>query len=391
VASVQGHPRRNAALTPFGLTGLLITLAVASFRPEAEASVPTWPCLFLGFFGALVNVPLRAGYLAAVPADARGNAMAVMNALIYLLTVLLALLLFGGVQAQVLPTPAAQLAVLAGVTGLGAILAWRLLFPQAVELLTAMTLVPMYRVRAHGPGKDRLPATGPLIVVANHSSYLDPFWLGKLYPGHLRPLMTSVFYDLPVVRWMMVHVVEAIRVPLGGGAHRPTDGAGELSPAQRLPELREAIAALRRGDCLLIFPEGQLRRKPDQYLRQFGQGIWHILRELPDTPVLPVWIEGGWGSWASYANGKPFKNKRPDWRRPIDVAFGEPAPLPADVLAQHRTTRTYLMRACLECRRHLGLEVPTSGASVAESAGPGEAEDLTASSGAAENAHENHT
>jgi hypothetical protein len=53
-----------------------------------------------------------------------------------------------------------------------------------------------------------------------------------------------------------------------------------------------------------------------------------------------------------------MKNKRPDWRRPIDVAVEKPQVIDPAVLADPLAARTWLMRACLECRRYLGLEVP---------------------------------
>ena len=80
----------------------------------------------------------------------------------------------------------------------------------------------------------------------------------------------------------------------------------------------------------------------------FGQGAWHILKELPQTPVVVCWIEGGWGSWASYRGGPPMKNKRLDFRRRIDIYVDEARPLDAAVLAGHHATRDHLRRACLE-------------------------------------------
>jgi hypothetical protein len=50
-----------------------------------------------------------------------------------------------------------------------------------------------------------------------------------------------------------------------------------------------------------------------------------------------------------------MKNKRFDvWRR-IDIGIGEPAPLLAEVLRDHRRTREYLHAACLACRQYVGL------------------------------------
>ena len=71
------------------------------------------------------------------------------------------------------------------------------------------------------------------------------------------------------------------------------------------------------------------------------------------------WVEGGWGSYASYASGPPMMNKKLDFRRPIDIAVAPPQVLGPELLADGRATRAYLMRACLECRRHLGLGVPS--------------------------------
>src|SRR5262249_12636548 len=124
------------------------------------------------------------------------------------------------------------------------------------------------------------------------------------------------------------------------------------------PELAEAVAALRAGDVVVVFPEGRLRRTAETLLGPFGQGVWRILKEAPDTPVVVCWIEGGWGSYLSYCGGPPTQNKRLDRRRPIDVAVAAPTPLPPEVLADQHATRAYLRRACLECRRPLGLEVP---------------------------------
>jgi hypothetical protein len=121
-----------------------------------------------------------------------------------------------------------------------------------------------------------------------------------------------------------------------------------------------------------------LRRKEEPLIRPFGQGVWHILQELPQTPVVVCWIEGGWGSFASYRNGPPLRNKRPDLRRRIDIAVAEPRPLPPEVLADHRATRHHLLRACLECRRYLGLDVPAGAwGKMEEWEGPAENEGVT--------------
>jgi len=155
-------------------------------------------------------------------------------------------------------------------------------------------------------------------------------------------MMTSVFYDLPGLRWLMRHVVEAIRVQ-------------HSRYRREAPELQEAVAALDAGQCVIIFPEGSLRRDEARPLRQFGQGVWHILHQRPRTPVVVCWIEGGWGSYCSYYHGPPTKNKRLDWFRRIEVVVAEPQVLAPEILQDQRATRAFLMQQCLRTRQHLGL------------------------------------
>jgi 1-acyl-sn-glycerol-3-phosphate acyltransferase len=79
----------------------------------------------------------------------------------------------------------------------------------------------------------------------------------------------------------MVRVVHAIRVEASGFR-------------REAPELREAVAALDRGEAVILFPEGGMRRREEQPLRHFGQGVWHILKDRPQTPVVVCWIAWMW-------------------------------------------------------------------------------------------------
>src|SRR5207248_1292392 len=131
-------------------------------------------------------------------------------------------------------------------------------------------------------------------------------FLGKLLPRRLIAMLTSDFYDIPILHFLAARVVQCIRVPVSGYRHEA-------------PELAEAVAALDRGECVLVFPEGQMRKREDRPLHRFGRGVWHILRQRPATPVVVCWIEGAWGSSTSYCNGPPAKTKRLDFWRPILV------------------------------------------------------------------------
>ncbi len=88
-------------------------------------------------------------------------------------------------------------------------------------------------------------------------------------------------------------------------------------------------------------------------------------QERPDTPVVACWIDGNWGSYFSFKDGPPMKNKKFDIRRPIAVGVSPPETVPPEVLADHLPTRLHLMNKVIEARAHLGLptlpavELPT--------------------------------
>ncbi len=340
LAGLQRHPRRVLGLVPIGATGLTLGLIGAAWGAMPGDAL----CVVLGIMVGLINVPLAATYQRDLPADARGNGMAVRNFADYLVTALMAGLLFG--LARWLDWSAsAQLWLIAAPAGALALLSWRLLVGPVFEQFMEILIWPLYRIKGYGPGLVSLPTHGPMLVVVNHSAWLDPVWVAKVLPRRLIGMLTSAFYDIPAVRFVVTHLAETIRV--------------ELTTFRReVPELKKVIEVLDRGDCVLIFPEGALRKKEEVFLKQFGQGVWHILNERPQTPVLVCWLEGGWGSYFSYFRGPPTKNKRFDFWRHIRLGVSDPEILPPEVRADHRMTRQYLMEKCLAARRFLGLEVP---------------------------------
>lgn len=219
--------------------------------------------------------------------------------------------------------------------------AWFRLFRPLFELAWEPVLWVMYRIRGRGPGLADFPRTGPCLVIANHACWLDPLFLAKVLPRPVTPMMTARFYDLPVIRRLMV-AFGVIRVP-------------EKAIKKDTPEIKEAIAALDRGECVVIFPEGYLRRSEDRFLRRFGQGIWQILQARPNTPVYACWIEGAWGSYTSYFNGRPMKHKRLDFQRLLQIGVSEAVTISSDVLDEHLKTRLHLMNRVIAARSWLKL------------------------------------
>ena len=330
------HPYRTLGVIPFASIGLAVC-AVWTVTSGDWYS----PAVGMAGFIGLMFPPLLTIFAINQPDETRGHGGAILHAgwaaitgcfVVYLLLTL--------------ADPIASRKMLGnGIMALslvGLVFAWRVFLRAAIELTTEIVLWPIYRISATGPGLPLLPFKGPLLVVANHTAMFDPLWLAKYLPRPIRPMMTSKFYDLRVMSWLMRKVFRAIRVP-------------NVSARKEAPELLEAIAALDRGECVVIFPEGWLQRKEEIELRRFGRGIWQILSARPQTPILTCWIRGGWGSYFSYKSGLPMKNKRFDFWRRIRIAFLESFVIDPALLATHMKTRLYLMKVVLEARAILGL------------------------------------
>jgi 1-acyl-sn-glycerol-3-phosphate acyltransferase len=224
---------------------------------------------------------------------------------------------------------------------------WLRLFRPFVELCCEMTFLILYAIRSSGPGVKTIPPFGPVLVIANHACWFDPLFVGKYIPRPITAMMTESFYRIWFLRPLLQQVYRVIVVR-------------ETHARREAPELQGAIEALRRGECVVMFPEGYLRRKEEMILRRFAQGVWRILSACPDTPVVSCWVEGGWESTFSWRNGPPWKDKPLDIRKPIRVGISVPEVVPRDILADQLATRIHLMNRVSAARAYIGMEpLPT--------------------------------
>jgi len=333
--ALEGQLYRTLGFVPAGLVGAGLGQIWARWTFAQNG-----PAFSLGAMIALVIIPLYANCQAKLLGQHQARGLAILSAGAMAGSLSLTYFVASLDRAGYLGL-ASQLTVASLAIAACALISIWLWLREFLELVFELFLWPVYRIRVWGPGLSSISQEGPAIVFANHAAWFDPLWLGKVMPRMLVPLMTSKYFDLPVLHWIMRHVVRAIRVP-------------ELTFRRQAPELNEAIKVLDRGDCLLIFPEGGMRRKPDQEIRPFGQGIWRILKQRPDTLLIACWIEGNWGSSTSYYNGPPFKGKPLDWWKRIEIGVAPAERLSAELLKDQRATRHHLMDACLKARQYIG-------------------------------------
>jgi acyl-[acyl-carrier-protein]-phospholipid O-acyltransferase/long-chain-fatty-acid--[acyl-carrier-protein] ligase len=99
--------------------------------------------------------------------------------------------------------------------------------------------------------------------------------------------------------------------------------ASDQGPREMIHSLRLATDALKNGEVVCIFPEGQMTRIGQ--MLPFRRGMERIIKGV-DVPIIPVNLDGVWGSIFSFAGGR-FLWKFP--RRipyPVRVTFGKPLP-----------------------------------------------------------------
>ena len=138
-----------------------------------------------------------------------------------------------------------------------------------------MLFLPFFLVyfRLERIGREHLPASGPLLLAANHRSFLDPFVIGSLVR---RPVYYMAKRELFERRWQ-AWVLNAL------GAFPVDRGAGDGDA------MRTAKAILERGDCVVVFPEGtRIRTGP---LASPRRGIGRLALET-GAPVAPVAVYG---------------------------------------------------------------------------------------------------
>jgi acyl-[acyl-carrier-protein]-phospholipid O-acyltransferase/long-chain-fatty-acid--[acyl-carrier-protein] ligase len=97
--------------------------------------------------------------------------------------------------------------------------------------------------------------------------------------------------------------------------------ASTLGPRELIQSLHAASEAVRAGEVVCIFAEGQITRTGE--LNEFQRGFERIMKNT-GAPIVPIALAGVWGSIFSYERGKFFWK----WPRhifyPVTVRFGKP-------------------------------------------------------------------
>lgn len=175
----------------------------------------------------------------------------------------------------------------------------------------ASIVVPFVRVftKRRYSGVEHIPATGGVLVAANHLSHFDPFpsavfvWEAGRVP---RFLGKSSVFKLPLIG----------RLLYGCGQIPVHRGTADASKA-----LRAAVDALHAGEAVVVYPEGTLTRDPDLWPMVAKTGIARLALET-GVPVIPV------AQWGAQDILWPYSKRfRLIPRKTVQIAAGPPVDL----------------------------------------------------------------
>ncbi len=304
IAGRLSKERVELGLVPLGALGLVVFSAALAFSFN---SVPVTGALLLllGLSGGIFDLPLQAYVQLRSPAERRGKFIAAGNIMAFT-GVITASVVLWATDSWFKLNPAQVFIMLAAMTLAVAAYILVLLPEFLLRLIIYPVINIFYRIETRGA--ENFPTDGPVLLVSNHISFVDALLLTGACQRPVRFIMHKKFYELPVLNWFF-RMAKCIPI-----AH--SDGPREI-----VKSLRTAKDALRAGDPVCIFIEGEISRH-GQLLR-FKKGYERIVDGLT-APIVPVHIDGVWGRLFSFEGGKAvFK-----WPRrlgyPVTISFGAP-------------------------------------------------------------------
>lgn len=179
-------------------------------------------------------------------------------------------------------------------SSVGEILAWRF-----AQLCCAVVLRILYRLEV--VNERVVPPEGPVLIAANHQSFLDPPAIGCMVgQRQIDFVARGGLFENRHFGWLIAFLHSI-----------PVAEEGPDAPA-----IREILRRLGMGRCVMIFPEGS--RTPDGEIHEFKRGV-ALLVKRAKCPVVPAAIEGAFEAWP-----RTRKGPRVLGAPKVRVLYGEP-------------------------------------------------------------------
>jgi len=130
---------------------------------------------------------------------------------------------------------------------------------------------------------ENLPKNGPAIIIANHNSHIDTLLLMSLFPvgmiNKIHPVAAADYFCNTKFKSFFFKTLIGI-IPIERKITK-----------ENIKTLFNGIYdALDNKEIIIIYPEGT--RGDDNKIGSFKTGIAHIAKQKPDTPIIPIYING---------------------------------------------------------------------------------------------------
>jgi acyl-[acyl-carrier-protein]-phospholipid O-acyltransferase/long-chain-fatty-acid--[acyl-carrier-protein] ligase len=317
-------------LIPLGAIGLTASLAAVAVLGHSFQAGMIGLAL-VGFFGGFFIVPICALIQHKPDKEIRGSVQAAANLLSFV-----GVFLASGahyVMAGLLhASPLHLFLACALMTLAGAVYATVLLPDSLLRFVLWMLTHSICRIRVEG--RENILAKGGALLVVNHLAMIDALLLLASTDRPIRFILYKGIYERP---WIKPFARMLRVIPI----------SSELRPRAMIQSLREAGEAVQRGEVVCVFAEGQVTRTGQ--LLPFRRGFERIMKGV-EAPVIPVALDGVWGSFFSFEEGR-FCWKWPGrFPYPVTILYGHPMPARSAPVEVRQAVRELLSEAQRERR-----------------------------------------
>ena len=164
-----------------------------------------------------------------------------------------------------------------GIVRLGLLLcAWKKWLPELLRVLIRPVVRLIYRL--HVIGKKNIPVQGGVLLLPNHVTWADAFFVSASCPRPVRFVMFDGFMHAKGIGWF-ARLFDTV----------------PISPSRAKDGIRLVGEALESGDVVCLFAEGELTRTG--CLQEIKRGF-ELMARKSGSPLIPLWI---WLLYTSYA------------------------------------------------------------------------------------------
>ncbi len=315
-------------LVPLGGLGMsIVCMTLAIPHPTFKSAFIQ--LALLGFTGGFFIVPVSALLQHRPPREKKGEVLAAANLVSFVGSFLVWPVHY--LLAQIMHFNPLQIFLFGGIaTFIGGIYAAWLLPDSLLRFILWVLTHTIYRIKVLG--RDNIPERGGALFICNHLSHVDALLLMAATDRRIRFLMFKRIYELPMIK-PFARILGVIPI------------SSEQRPREMIQSLREASEAIRNGDVACIFPEGQITRIG--FMLPFQRGFERIMKDV-DAPIIPIALDGVWGSIFSFEKGRFLWKFPRHVPYPVAVNFGKPLPPTASPFEVRQAVQELMVEAWKE-------------------------------------------